>query len=164
MPEVALTRADAAPAGNDRTKASFYDRFARLTECRRCPGTGAEHLTEGGSRTRITAAAAARPAASGTPRPASPPESRAATQAPGFIHRATLCFSPRPLPAGRPPASRYDPEKEVERIFNEHCKNCGGLTPRNKSAGAVVAGWPRTAWPFSTRSRWPPNTAPAKYG
>jgi hypothetical protein len=125
-----LIRADAHPLCNDRTK-GYSLRPVRPIDCRRCLGLEpmpTEVATPESSPKPLTVA---------PPLPALPPQpsGSAAPQPepptpPGLIHRAYSYAEAlaRWTAAGQP----VRPEKEVERIFNEHCKKCGWFDPEKQ--------------------------------
>ena len=111
----------AAHAKCDDASKDRYHRLVTPIDCRRCLGLEPEE----------------------PPATDAPPE-------PPIPSRLDWCGgrspTPRPWPAGRRPVGPKRPDKEVERIFHQHCKPCKWYDPeRSKSAGDAAAESPRTA-------------------
>jgi len=120
-----LTSADRHPTCNDPTKCSFQ-RPVRPEDCRRCPG--AEMTLPEAVVPEPVPPQLPPPRPAGPPAPAAPPESpEPPPDAPGLIRRAYSYAEAltRWTAAGQPER----PDKEVERIFNEHCKTCKWFDP-----------------------------------
>ena len=124
-----LTSNGRHPTCNDPTKRTFQ-RPVRPEECRRCPG----------AEITLTEAVVPEPGPPPFPpprRPEPPPPTLPtesseppAPAIPGLIRRAYSYAEAlaRWTAAGQP----VRPDKEVERIFNEHCKTCKWFDPERQ--------------------------------